>query len=144
MRRRRPRLAWSPLLITGYSTYRLAGHYRLQRAGGPPGMSQGMPERLITTGPYAVTRNPMYLGHLVFLTGLALVTRSPLAAVAAVAHVPWFATRVHRDELRLQERFGTRYDEYCSQVPRWLPRFSPVRARPTRVSQRGDATPPAR
>lgn len=49
--------------------------------------------------------------------------------------------RVHRDELRLQERVGTVYDEYCSQVPRWLPRFSPVRARPTRVSQRDDATP---
>jgi protein-S-isoprenylcysteine O-methyltransferase Ste14 len=84
-------------------------------------MSQGMPDRLITTGPYAVTRNPMYLGHLVFLAGLALVTRSPLAVVAAVGHVPWFAARVHRDELRLQERFGAPYDEYCSQVPRWLP-----------------------
>lgn len=121
MRRRRVRPAWSPLLVAGYLGYRLAGSYRLPRAGGPPGMSQGMPDRLITTGPYAMTRNPMYLGHLVFLAGLALVTHSPLAVAAAVAHVPWFSARVHRDELRLQERFGASYDEYCSRVPRWVP-----------------------
>jgi protein-S-isoprenylcysteine O-methyltransferase Ste14 len=97
-------------------------------------MSQGMPDRLITTGPYAVTRNPMYLGHLVFLAGLALVTHSPLAVGAAVAHAPWFAARVHRDELRLQERFGGPYDEYCSLVPRWLPRLQ-SRASPARSSR---------
>jgi protein-S-isoprenylcysteine O-methyltransferase Ste14 len=120
--RRRPlRPAWSPLLVAGYLSYRLAGAYRLRRAGGPPGMSQGMPDRLITTGPYTVTRNPMYLGHLVFLTGLTMVTRSPLAAVAAAAHVPWFSTRVRRDERRLRERFGASYDEYCARVPRWVP-----------------------
>ena len=119
--RRRLHPAWSPLLVAGYLTYRLAGRYRLPRAGGPPGMSQGMPERLITSGPYAVTRNPMYLGHLVFLAGLAMVTRSPLAAVTAAAHVPWFSARVQRDEQRLRARFGARYDDYCAQVPRWLP-----------------------
>lgn len=109
------------MLAAGYLGYRLAGRYRLERAGGPPGMSQGMPDRLITSGPYAVTRNPMYLGHMVFLTGLAMATRSPLAALTAAAHLPWFLTRVRRDELRLQARFGARYDAYCSQVPRWIP-----------------------
>jgi protein-S-isoprenylcysteine O-methyltransferase Ste14 len=120
--RRRPlRPAWSPLLVAGYLGYRSAGAYRLGRAGGPPGMSQGVPDRLTTTGPYAVTRNPMYLGHLVFLTGLTMVTRSPVAAVVAAAHVPWFSARVRRDELRLRARFGAPYDEYCARVPRWVP-----------------------
>lgn len=119
--RRRLRPAWSPLLVAGYLAYALAGRYRIRRAGGPPGMSQGMPEQLITTGPYAVTRNPMYLGHLVFLTGLAMATRSPLAAVVAVAHAPWFSARVRRDEMRLRARFGVSYDDYCTRVPRWLP-----------------------
>lgn len=118
--RRRLRPAWSPLLFVGYLCYRLAGSYRLPRAGGPPGMSQGMPDRLLTTGPYAVTRNPMYLGHLTFLAGLAMTTRSPLAAVAAVAHVPWFSARVERDEVRLRKRFGEDYDRYCARVPRWF------------------------
>jgi protein-S-isoprenylcysteine O-methyltransferase Ste14 len=84
-------------------------------------MSQGMPDRLITTGPYAVTRNPMYLGHLTFLAGLAMTTRSPLAAAVAVAHVPWFSARVRRDEIRLRNKFGPAYDEYCARVPRWVP-----------------------
>lgn len=143
--RRRPlRPAWSPLLATGFLTYRLAGRYRLQRADGPPGMSQGMPERLVTTGPYAVTRNPMYLGHLVFLAGIALLTRSPLAAAVAVAHVPWFSARVRRDEARLRERFGAPYDEYCARVPRWLPGLTADRALLPPAGRRGGATRPRR
>lgn len=112
---------WAPLLVAGWLAYRLSGRYRLPRAGGPPGMSQGMPEQLVTEGPYALTRNPMYAGHLLFLTGLALLTRSPLAAVVAAAHVPWFAHRVRRDEERLAERFGEAYAVYCERVPRWVP-----------------------
>jgi protein-S-isoprenylcysteine O-methyltransferase Ste14 len=127
LRERRLRPAWSPLMVAGYLSYRLAGRYRLRRAGGPPGMSQGMPDRLIITGPYAATRNPMYLGHLVFLAGLAMVTRSPLAALIAAAHVPWFAARVRRDELRLRERFGAPYEAYCARVPRWVPAQRPYR-----------------
>lgn len=122
MARRRLRPTWSLLLVAGYLGYRLAGAYRLPRSGGPAGMSQGMPDRLVTTGPYALTRNPMYLGHLAFLTGLAMTTRSPAAAVTAAVHVPWFAARVHRDECRLRDRFGASYDEYCQRVPRWFPR----------------------
>lgn len=129
--RRRPlHPAWAPLLAAGYLQYRLAGRYRLPRAGGPPGMSQGMPDRLVTGGPYAVTRNPMYLGHLLFLAGLALLTRSPLAAGTAVALVPWFDRRARRDEARLRARFGAEFDAYCRRVPRWLPdRPGPLRPR---------------
>ncbi|MGH3315726.1 MAG: methyltransferase family protein [Nocardioidaceae bacterium] len=81
-----------------------------------------MPDQLITTGPYGMTRNPMYLGHLVFLAGLALSTRSPLAVAAALVHAPWFDARVRRDEQRLRRRFGAGYDDYCKSVPRWIPR----------------------
>lgn len=122
---------WSPVLLAGYLTYRVAGDYRLPRAGGPPGMSQGMPEELVTSGPYRFTRNPMYLGHLVFLSGLALVTRSPAAAALVGGHLPWFAQRVRRDERRLCERFGAPYVAYCARVPRWLPR--PGKAAPHRT-----------
>jgi protein-S-isoprenylcysteine O-methyltransferase Ste14 len=124
--RRRPpapaRLAaGAPLLAAGWAAYRACGRYRLGRAGCPPGMSQGMPERLVTTGPYAWSRNPMYAGHLAFLAGLAVATGSPVALAALAWHVPWFARRVRRDEDRLRERFGAAYDEYASRVPRWLP-----------------------
>lgn len=121
--RRRLRPRWTPVLVVGYLAYRLSGNYRLPRAGGPPGMSQGMPEQIIEDGPYALTRNPMYLGHLVFLTGLTLTTRSPLAAGIAGYHLSWFRERVRRDEQRLRERFGDGYVDYCARVPRWVPGF---------------------
>jgi protein-S-isoprenylcysteine O-methyltransferase Ste14 len=123
---RRPlRPAWLPLAAAGYGLYRLAGAYRLPRAGGPPGMSQGMPDRLVTSGPYALARNPMYLGHLLFVGGLTLSTRSPLSLAAAVWLGPWFGKRARTDELRLLDRFGTDYLDYCQRVPRWLPGSTP-------------------
>lgn len=112
---------WAPLLAWGYLQYRLAGTYRITRAGGPPGMSQGQPDALVTSGPYAVTRNPMYMGHLVFLTGLTLATRSPVALAVTAALVPWFDERARKDHRRLVRLFGAPYEEYAARVPRWLP-----------------------
>ena len=80
-----------------------------------------MPARLVTGGPYAYTRNPMYLGHLIFLAGLALTLRSELGALIFVANVVFFHVRVRRDEERLREFFGEPYAEYCGRVKRWIP-----------------------
>lgn len=113
---------WTPLLLWGYAQYRLAGDYRTRRGGGGPGQSGPPPEHLVRTGPYAWTRNPMYLGHLVFLTGLTLATRSPLAALALAVNIPWFDRHARRDEERLAELFGPEYLEYRDRVPRWVPR----------------------
>lgn len=115
------RLLWSPLMAWGYLQYRLSGSYRITRAGGPPGMSQGQPERLVTTGVYARTRNPMYMGHLVFLTGLSLVTRSPTSLAVTAGLVHWFDERARTDHRRLVDIFGEPYMEYARRVPRWLP-----------------------
>lgn len=123
--RRRVRPAPLAVAAAGYLQYRLAGAYRRPRAGGPAGMSQGLPVRLVTDGPYAVTRNPMYLGHLLFLGGLTLGTRSPLALAATVALVPWFGGRARTDERRLADHFGPDYEDYCRRVPRWLPGTPP-------------------
>src|SRR5215813_4877060 len=59
------------LMIWGYAQYHFVGGYRHPRAGGSSGMDVP-PERIIEDGPYRYTRNPMYLGHLIFLTGLAV------------------------------------------------------------------------
>jgi protein-S-isoprenylcysteine O-methyltransferase Ste14 len=121
LRRARLHPAGLPLMAAGLASYKLAGTYRIERAGGPPGMSQGMPEQLVTDGVYAWTRNPMYLGHLTFMTGAALLTRSPLAIGALALAGPWFGRRVAADEARLSAAFGRAYEEYLGRVPRWLP-----------------------
>lgn len=113
--------AWAlPLLAWGYLQYRLAGRYRLRLGGGGPGMDTP-PERLVTSGPFALCRNPMYLGHLIFLSGLALSLSSRVGAVLALGTAVWLQFRVRRDERRLAVRFGEPYMQYCSRVKRWIP-----------------------
>ena len=117
---RRLRAAWAPLLAWGYLQYRLSGDYRTAHGGGGPGITNP-PERIVATGIYRYTRNPMYAGHIVFLAGLTGMTRSPLAAAILAANIPWFDRRARRDEERLTALFGEDYREYRDQVPRWLP-----------------------
>ena len=109
-----------PLLAWGYLQYRLVGNYRLKHGGGGPGM-RTPPQRLVSEGPYAYCRNPMYLGHIIFLAGLALTLRSELAALIAIASALWFHFRVRKDERRLAELFGEHYGEYGARVKRWIP-----------------------
>jgi protein-S-isoprenylcysteine O-methyltransferase Ste14 len=79
------------------------------------------PQRIIAGGPYRYTRNPMYLGHLIFLTGLALTLWSWFALIVLVARALWFHRRVLHDEARLERIFGADYLTYRTQVKRWIP-----------------------
>lgn len=109
-----------PLMLWGYLQYRLCGLYRIKHGGGGPGL-ETPPERLVTTGPYAYTRNPMYLGHIFFLTGLTLAAKSPLAALIAVGTAIWFHFRVLGDERKLVQLLGKPYVAYTRRVRRWIP-----------------------
>src|SRR5438067_7187334 len=109
-----------PLLAWGYLQYHLIGKYRLRLGGGGPGMDTP-PERLVTGGPFAWCRNPMYLGHMIFLVGLTLSLQSALAAAITGWTIVWFQFRVRRDERRLAERFGPAYLDYKARVRRWIP-----------------------
>lgn len=124
-RRAHPR--WVPLMVWGYLQYLLAGRYRTRRGGGGPGMRRP-PERLVTTGIYGITRNPMYLGHLLFLTGLLGATGSPVALAALAQGVARFHRRIRRDERRLEELFGDEYRHYAATVPRYVSPASLTRA----------------
>jgi protein-S-isoprenylcysteine O-methyltransferase Ste14 len=62
----------------------------------------------------------MYLGHLIFMLGLALSTGSKLAWIILLANLPWFQSRVLYDEDRLRAKFGAEYEEYCRHVRRWI------------------------
>ncbi len=114
-------LPWGMVLLAwGYLQYRLVGRYRLRLGGGGPGISVP-PERIVAEGPYRYVRNPMYLGHLIFILGLALTFRSWLGLALFAFHVVWFQRRVLEDEAHLQSLFGTPYGEYKARVKRWIP-----------------------
>ena len=76
---------------------------------------------LVTGGPFRFTRNPMYLGHLVFMLGLAVTFRSYVALALLGLRAIWFHRRVMADEAQLIERFGAEYTDYMRQVRRWVP-----------------------
>ena len=109
-----------PLLAWGYLQYRWVGAYRMREGKGGPGLSVP-PERIVEGGPYRWVRNPMYLGHLIFLAGLALALESWIGAALLAAHLAWFDARVRDDEKRLAELFGEPYRDYCRRVKRWIP-----------------------
>ena len=114
-------VAWgAPPMLWGYLQYRLTGAYRVRRGDGGPGIDVP-PRRLVTDGPYRYTRNPMYLGHLIFMLGLALTLWSWSALALFLVHVVWFHRRVLDDERRLTARFGVEYADYMRRVKRWVP-----------------------
>jgi protein-S-isoprenylcysteine O-methyltransferase Ste14 len=115
-----PNFWFVPLMIWGYLQYRLCGRYRVMRGGGGPGL-ETPPDRLVATGFYAYTRNPMYLGHIIFLVGLTLTLKSWPAAVITITTAIWFHIRVVGDERKLVDRLGQPYVDYLSSVKRWIP-----------------------
>src|SRR5579863_4580034 len=83
-------------------------------------------EVLATSGPYAYTRNPLYLGSLLMGVGFAVAARSWWVGVVLV--VMFFAIYlpvIRGEERFLRERFPE-FDEYARQVPRMFPRITPA------------------
>jgi protein-S-isoprenylcysteine O-methyltransferase Ste14 len=123
--RRRPvDVRYLPVCLCGYVLYQQTGLRRNREGGGGPGM-QPPPQRLVTTGIYGVTRNPMYIGHLLMYAGIALVTRSALFGAVLGWHLRWFDERAQSDQTRLASLFGEEYLAYRDRVPRWLLRRQP-------------------
>jgi len=113
--------SWAlPLLAWGYLQYKWVGVYRTRNGGGGPGISVP-PQRIVASGPYRWTRNPMYTGHIIYLAGIALALGSWVAAAVLALHLVWFDRRVKEDEARLAALFGEPYREYCRRVKRWIP-----------------------
>jgi protein-S-isoprenylcysteine O-methyltransferase Ste14 len=109
-----------PLIAWGYLQYRLVGRYRLRAGGGGPGMA-APPQRIVAQGPYRYTRNPMYLGHLIFMLGLALTFWSWFGLILFALRAAWFQHWVKGDETRLAATFGAEYETYRARVKRWVP-----------------------
>ncbi len=76
---------------------------------------------LITYGPYRYTRNPMYLGMLVGLLGIAIWVGTLPLFVAVVLYFCLFNFAfIPFEEAKLQRVFGNQYSAYRSKVRRWL------------------------
>jgi len=81
----------------------------------------GVPLSLVTSGPFRVTRNPMYVGILLMLSGIACLfaTIGPWLVVPALG-VVFDVIFVRREEERMEAMFGDVYRRYKAQVRRWI------------------------
>jgi protein-S-isoprenylcysteine O-methyltransferase Ste14 len=79
---------------------------------------------LITSGPYAVVRNPIYLGMfgLMIATGLVFTTWWALL-IAVIIFLVGNQIRIRAEERLLRETFGSQFDDYASRVPAFFPRL---------------------
>jgi protein-S-isoprenylcysteine O-methyltransferase Ste14 len=77
--------------------------------------------KLVVSGPFRFTRNPMYLGLVLFSLGIAFgvgawpMLLAPLATFATAnwVHIPF-------EEAKMRRQFGADYEAYCRNVRRWL------------------------
>jgi protein-S-isoprenylcysteine O-methyltransferase Ste14 len=80
-------------------------------------------EQLTTTGPYAHTRNPLYLGSLVLALGFVIAARSLLIALVAIGiFFSIYLPVIRAEEEFLRERFP-KFSDYFLKVPRLFPRI---------------------
>jgi protein-S-isoprenylcysteine O-methyltransferase Ste14 len=90
--------------------------------------------KLVTAGPYAYVRNPLYIGNFVTATGFAiaftgrncpfmrtLLVGGSLAAMSAV-----YAAIVPHEEAFLRSQFADEFERYCERVPSVIPRSTPI------------------
>jgi protein-S-isoprenylcysteine O-methyltransferase Ste14 len=123
----RPQLKWllcgvgiaiCGLLLRGYA----AGHLRKHK-------------QLAVSGPYAFTRNPLYLGSVLLAAGFSVASHSWISTLLLSAYLAiFYPVVIRREQAELKTLYGDAFVEYASQVPAFWPRLSLAQASTERFS----------
>ena len=88
-------------------------------------------EILTVTGPYAYTRNPLYLGSAILALGVAVAALSWIAAAILLGYfVLTYGVVMRREEQELRQHHGVAFEEYARSVPLFLPRLTAAKLSP--------------
>lgn len=88
------------------------------RVGVPPRV--GDVDKLVTGGLNRISRNPIYLGIMALLAGVALAAPGPLTFLAIVISFAGLNAIISSEEKYLKDRFGEEYEDYARRVRRWI------------------------
>lgn len=81
----------------------------------------GSPTSLVTSGPFRISRNPMYLGMAAMLLGIAILMGSLVTFAFPIIFVMIIETQLIPDEEKnLEKIFGKEYDDYKRKVRQWI------------------------
>lgn len=94
--------------------------------------------RLVTAGPYAFVRHPLYLGTFLIGTGFCVVVGNVWLGIAALAFfLMVYRRKMAQEEELIREEWGNAYRVYHAAVPRWLPTWRRYSVREGRWSWQG-------
>jgi protein-S-isoprenylcysteine O-methyltransferase Ste14 len=111
-------IAFCGLLLRGYA----AGHLRKHK-------------QLAISGPYAFTRNPLYLGSVLLAVGFSVASHSWISTLLLAVYLAiFYPVVIRREQAELETLYGAAFVEYASQVPAFWPRLSPATASMERFS----------
>ena len=107
------------LILSGISLVFVS--FRFMRKMKTTFIPDGTPEVLISSGPFKFSRNPIYLGMLTILVGIAFLMSSLSAIIIAfvfgiIINFTWIA----HEEKKLHELFSEDWENYSSKVRRWI------------------------
>ncbi len=123
----RPQLKWllcgAAIAICGlFLRAYAAGHLRKHK-------------QLAISGPYAFTRNPLYLGSVLLAAGFSVASHSWISTVLLAAYLAiFYPVVIRREQSELKTLYGAAFVEYAAQVPAFWPRLSPAVASTERFS----------
>lgn len=88
--------------------------------------SATMGEKLISEGPFALVRNPLYIGNFFLVLGFAIYGgKSWFVILSVILFSLQYRLIVDYEESLLEEKFGNDYLTYRNQVPAWVPKRAP-------------------
>ncbi|TCP42968.1 methyltransferase family protein [Rhodovulum marinum] len=107
-------LVGAGLAVSGWA----ALHFVLERTSLIP---RERPDKLVTTGLYRFSRNPIYLADAAILLGLILIWDALPSLVLLPVFIKVIEWRfIRREEALIRAHFGAAFDAYCARVRRWL------------------------
>jgi protein-S-isoprenylcysteine O-methyltransferase Ste14 len=119
-------IAGLALFLSGYFLRTVARGYKAEL--NPDGKT------LVTKGPYAITRNPMYLGTLFIGLGIILlVLQWWVAAVFLTAYLLIYIPQIKKEEKKLEGFFPGRFKDYCRATPRFFPGIKALMRRDSNI-----------
>lgn len=84
------------------------------------GLDEDHPGKLVITGAFSISRNPLYTAFGLILLGVFLITANWVVLIYVGGGVWLFNRQIHLEEKSLQKIYGQRYTEYCKRVRRFL------------------------
>jgi protein-S-isoprenylcysteine O-methyltransferase Ste14 len=111
------------LSVLGFGVYLRCAWEFVSAGHGTPAPIDA-PKRLVVSGLNRFVRNPMYIGVVSIVLGESMMFGSRVLLIYAAGLGLMFNLFVmFYEEPTLRKKFGSDYDDYCRQVPRWIPRL---------------------